>query len=70
MNTMSPTIAATATASSTHHHSTIKVDSAMRNFVGPGSASSLPLNTPAKRGSTKVSRKIVVEIAIAAMMPG
>ena len=42
----------------------------MRKMVGQGSTSSLPLNTIANRGSTNVSRKIVVPIAIVKIVPG
>ena len=64
------TIETTDPARISHHHSTMKPESTMRNFVGPGSASSFPLKTPAKRGSTKVRRKTVVDTAMRAMMPG
>ena len=48
----------------------MKLDRASSNLVGAGRASSLPLKITMKRGSTKVSRKIVVPMAMVPMMPG
>ena len=39
-------------------------------LVGTGSAASLPLKIVMKRGTTNLSRKTVVPIAIVPMMPG
>ena len=48
----------------------MNADSAKSIFVGTGNAYSLPLKMIMKRGSTNVSRKIVVLTAIPPMMPG
>ncbi len=53
-----------------HQLATIQFEVAMRNFVGQGSAASLPSNTVANRGRTKVIRKMVTEVASVAMTPG
>ena len=70
MNARKPPMPMNAANSSNHHHSTMKLESVIRKRVGPGSASSLPLNTPAKLGSTNVSKNTVVDTAMVAMMPG